>query len=208
MILELIPGALLIIFIYSYIVKDNVLFRFAESTFVGYAVAHIVVLVVQTLKGSVAEPLGAGNFIPLVAVILGVLLLTRISPRIRYLSRWPIALIVAASSALFARGLIDSDIIGQIIGTIGSGFQGSALDIFNRVVVVVGVVSALVYFVFTERRTRGSKSFAPTMRYLRTLGKYFLLIGFGVGYGLTFLTRMSLLFGRFVDILRAFGIIP
>jgi len=199
----LIPGAILTIMIFSYIIKDNLSFKFAESLFVGYTIAHQLVMTVDGLQSSVGGPLAKGNFVPIIGVLFGIVILTRLIPSLRYVSLWGIALVIGVSTALFTRGLLGSDIMGQITGTIGAGIVGTGQQIFDRIVMIIGVLTAMSYFIFTETTVGGR----PIFQYPRSIGKYFLLIGFGVGYGMTFLSRMALLFGRVVDLLRAIGIL-
>jgi membrane protein implicated in regulation of membrane protease activity len=60
--------------------------------------------------------------------------------------------------------------------------------------ILVGVVTVLVYFFFSIEH-KGPIQIAAR------IGIYFLMINFGAGFGYTVMARMSLLIGRFDDLI-------
>jgi hypothetical protein len=68
----------------------------------------------------------------------------------------------------------------------------------NTMILLIGVVSVLFYFFFSVEHT------GPGYVTART-GIYFLMIGFGAAFGYTVMSRMSLLIGRFRDLITYAG---
>jgi len=68
----------------------------------------------------------------------------------------------------------------------------------NTIILLIGVVSVLFYFFFSVEHT------GPGMVTART-GIYFLMIAFGAAFGYTVMSRMSLLIGRFRDLITFAG---
>ena len=84
----------LTLFVFSYLLGDNVLFRLAEHIFIGVAVGYAVVMAFHSVLGPklltpLVQFLGAGNWggVVLLAVplILGLLLLTKPFKRLSWL---------------------------------------------------------------------------------------------------------------------------
>jgi hypothetical protein len=71
---------------------------------------------------------------------------------------------------------------------------GVTLASLNTLLILVGVVSVLFYFFFSIEHTGSA-------RRLARVGIYFLMISFGAAFGYTVMARMSLLIGRFDELL-------
>jgi hypothetical protein len=64
----------------------------------------------------------------------------------------------------------------------------------NATLILVGVVTVLVYFFFSIEHRGPAKIAART-------GIYFLMVYFGAAFGYTVMARMSLVIGRFDDLI-------
>ena len=89
-------GFVLTIFILSYIWGDNFLFRIATHLFVGVAAGYVAVVVIQNvILPQMIWPLMDGDrnekIFAILVLILGVLMLTKISPRLNNLGNPAIA---------------------------------------------------------------------------------------------------------------------
>ena len=69
---------------------------------------------------------------------------------------------------------------------------------FNNLVILVGTVTGLLYFYF-------SKEHKGVFGNVTKVGIYFLMISFGASFGFAVMGRISLLIGRFVDLLKFSG---
>jgi hypothetical protein len=65
----------------------------------------------------------------------------------------------------------------------------TSLPLLNNLLVVIGVVSGLFYFYF-------SKAHKGVMGTISRIGIWILMVGFGAGFGLTVMGRVSLLVER------------
>lgn len=170
--------------IFSFLYKDNPLYRATEQILVGLSVGYLIVMTFQsTLIPRVVEPvqnLEAWGFVSAIWVLL---MWTRLSAKYNYISRWPLAIIVGAGAGLSIPAMLKARIITQLGATIRP-------DITIDVIIgAVGVISTLSYFYFTRPRT-------GLFRVASKLGTLYLMVFFGATFGYTIMSRLSLLIGR------------
>lgn len=191
------------LFIYTFLYKDNPFFKLAEHIFVGASVGYLLTITYHdVMRKKLYLPLVEhGKWSLLIAALLGLLLLARLIPQISWLSRIAFAFILGMSSGVAIPRFLSSFILQQIEGTLqpliaweagqGAGFTFAE---FNTLLILVGVVSVLFYFFFSVEHKGGR-------RYIARTGIYFLMVSFGAAFGYTVMARMSLLIGRFDDLL-------
>lgn len=147
--------ALLIIAWLSQLYKHNPFYRFTEYTFVGVAIGHGAVLAYKNVISTVYVPITTkGEFLLVIPLILGLLIWTRISSKHGWISRWPMAVIVATGTAIAVRGAIKTQIYDQIIGTLQLAVvKPNMLDTLNNFIIIVTVFCTISYFIyFKEQR--------------------------------------------------------
>lgn len=209
--IELWVGALLTLMIYSFLYKDNPFYKFAEHLFVGVSAAFAMVLafwntlmpnafaqVAPGLVGRVIPSAAQQAVDPLrwVPIAFGLLLLMRLVPRLSYLSRWAMALVIGYAAGANLTRYLQSDFMGQVHSSMipllvrdgGGGIDFGAS--FSNLVLVAGLLSALGYFFFSKEHTGW---FGKTSRF----GIWTLMVAFGAAFGYTVMARVSLLIGRF-----------
>jgi hypothetical protein len=200
-------AAIFTLSIFSFLYKDNPFYKFAESTVVGVSAAYWMVVgfwdvIVPNLIGKLTPSLVKAWAMPglnesadysyVLPLILGVMLLMRLSPKGAWISRWPLAFIIGTTAGIRLVGFIHADFLSQIRNTInpiwvldGSG----AFDLWaslKSLTLVVGVLSGLVYFFFSiEHRGFVGKT--------AKLGIWFLMVTFGAAFGYTVMGRIALL---------------
>lgn len=200
----------LTLFIFTFLYKDNPLFKLAEHLYVGISVGYTIVKVYDTvIIRLLYEPMvKQGDWSLLVPLGIGMLMLARYFPKITWLSRIAFAFIVGVGSGLAIPRIISSYILKQVEDTVrplvslaaegGPTFTYNLLDPasnLNALVLLIGVVSVLFYFFFSIEHT------GPVRMAART-GILFLMIAFGAAFGYTVMARMSLLIGRFTDLIE------
>ncbi len=190
----------LTLFMFSFLYKDNPFFRFGEHLYVGVSMGYTIVriyydVMVKSLYVPVAQE---GKWWFLIAALLGLLILTRFIPKISWLSRISFAVIVGFGSGVAIPRIISSNILQQVQGTLkpilNSGQSPFGMAQFNALLILVGVITVLIYFFFSIEHKGPIKVAAR-------IGIYFLMINFGAGFGYTVMARMSLLIGRFDDLI-------
>jgi hypothetical protein len=185
-------SALLTLFAFSFLYKDNPFFRFAESLFAGVSLGYYVGIVLnQTLVPNLFTPLAqnfGANWDLVGAGIVGVLLYMRYVPRIGWVSRYALAIYVAYYIGVEFTRRLHGEVLPQLSRTILPLWPISSTSLVS-LVFVIGVYSVLVYFFFSKEQN------AVTGRIAR-VGIWFLMISFGAGFGFTVMGRIALLIGR------------
>jgi hypothetical protein len=198
----------LTLFIFTFLYEDNPLFKLAEHLYVGISVGYTIVKTYDTvLVRLIYEPVTQGDLAPLFPLALGSLMLARYLPKIAWLSRIAFAFVVGVGSGLAIPRVVSSYILKQVEDTIRplvASTQGNVsfiwdpmlpLSNLNAIIVLIGVVSVLFYFFFSIEHTGPVRVAAQT-------GVIFLMIAFGAAFGYTVMARMSLLIGRFGDLIE------
>ena len=187
--------------LYSFLYKDNPLFKLAEHTYVGVVAAYEFAQVwYQNILSDIINPLLGRSSLPepiwsiLVPTILGMLLLTRLIGKGVWLSRLAFGLIVGLGAGLLIPRRISAYLIQQVEPTITAVFAPTGFD-FWSLFVLVGVVSVLVYFSF-------SLDHSGAVGGVSRVGIWFLMISFGAGFGYTVMARLSLLIGQLTFLLQ------
>ena len=194
---------LLMLAIYSYpLFKENPVYRFAEHTFIATALAIMIVTNIDSLmRGPLNSLITQGRIILLVPVILGFAMYFLLHPDYRWISRFPIAILVGSAMGLGLSSVIIPQILSQVISTITAPTIGESMAWFNFVYIAVGTICATLYFLLTYEHTGVLR---PTAR----IGRWFIMLGLGAYFGNTTLFRLSMLSGRAQYFLQVLKIIP
>ncbi len=190
-------SALCTLAIYSFLYRDNPVYRAAEQILVGLSVGYLVVITVRsTLIPRVWTPATDGNPWAFVAAALVLLMWTRLHPKAGWLSRLPLALVVGAGAGLSIPALLKARVTSQMAAVL------TPTPDFNTFVGALGVITTLAYFHFTRPRTGVFDGVAR-------VGTWYLMIFFGATFGFTIMSRISLLLGRSEFLLGTWlGILP
>ena len=190
-------AAFLTLCVFSFLYKDNPLYKFAEHVMVGLAGGYFICLVwYEILKPDIIIPL-ADNPVNIrwIPVILTLLLLSKITGKITWLSRIPLAFMIGVTSGVSIPLMIQTKVINQIHGNLSITFEGSIFNIFGQIILISGCISVLMYFFYSIKQT---KSYGK----ISNFGIYILMIGFGASFGYTVMARISLLIGRMIFLLK------
>ncbi len=212
-------AAFLTLAILSFLYKDNPYYKFAEHLFVGVSAAYwmcvgfwstfvgnFIPRISETLSGFFEVPFKEFNVFYLVPLILGIMLLMRLSSKAGWLARWPLAFIVGTTAGLNLIRYLRSDFISQVSNTfvpllvewkgVGPFFAGFSLSASGQFtlsltnwVIFIGTFCGLVYFFFSKEH-KGFYGGASR------LGIWVLMVTFGASFGYTVMGRVSLLVGR------------
>src|SRR5574339_855683 len=110
----------LTLFIFSFLYKDNPLFKLAEHLYVGVSVGYTIVktwdsVIVHLIYKPIVEQ---GQITLLIPVAIGFLMLTRYVPKAAWMSRYAFAFIVGMGAGLAIPRTISSFILKQIEDTV------------------------------------------------------------------------------------------
>jgi len=178
----------LTIAIFSFLYKDNPLYKFAEHLYVGVSAGFGVIYVwAFDLKPMLIDRFisqhGVERWILLVPAILGILMLTRWTEKFAYISRLPIAFTVGIGAGLGITGSVQGFLLPQMQATL------LPLTTVNNVILVIGVVTTILYFYF-------SHEFKGASNIILRVAIVFIMVSFGASFGYTVMARISLLIGR------------
>jgi len=160
-----IVGLLLTLAILLYLfIGDNALFRLVTYIFIGVVSGYITVLVLfNVLLPRLGSLLFSGDPVFMavagILILLGILLLFKLSPRLSRFGSLPMAILVGVGGAVTIGGAVCGTLSGQIGGTIElfNMRQGEGGNPLAGIYVLVGAVSTLAYFQFSTR----SRSVTP-----------------------------------------------
>jgi len=185
-------GALLTLFTFSFLYKDNPFYKFAEHLVVGVSAGYFVVLLIWTsLKPKLWDTV-VGNFshewFYILPAILGIMMWFRFSRKLSWVSRYPIAVYIGIGSGLAIPLNMQNYVNRQLSATmIPVGF-GSWPNFWN-IFIVAGVICGVIYFFFSKEHKGIFGGFAK-------VGIWVLMIGFGASFGFTVMARISLFVNR------------
>ncbi len=200
--------------IYSFLYKDNVVFKLAEHLYVGlsagygfcYAFFKIVWpdlllplgrVTVSSLGGTLSEPLSSHeNWWLLIPLIFSILILTRFFRRIDWLSKWSFAFIIGTTAGITIPFVTSAYLIKQIVPSlrpliiVENTLAQSIISSGNAILILIGIGAVLCYFFFSLEQKK-------TMKVISRIGIYYMMIAFGAAFGYTIMGRASLTIARF-----------
>jgi hypothetical protein len=212
-------GFVLTIMVLSYIIGDNVLFRLAIHIFIGAASGYAAVLILyNVLWFQVLVPIiqafatGNGNnllayiihVVP--AIILGIWMFTKVSPRLSRYGTPVLAFLTGVGAATVVAGAVRGTLFPQVgatanmlnIHTVPAGASNMVGWFINGVIIVIGTVTTVLYFQFGVKRLEEG---VPAQRsvileYLSTAGEGFIVVTLGVLFAGVYLAALSALINR------------
>ncbi len=185
-------AAFLTLCIFSFLYRDNILYRFAEHLFVGVSAGYLVALTWhnQIYPNLIVPLFIEGNLLYIIPLAFALCYFARFIPRFNHVIRLPIAFVLGWGSGVAIPAFFQRDILRQTQGTllVRNAFARWDSGLW-AVVILVGVISTLIYFFFSRERKGIIKPVAG-------LGVIFIMLGFGASFGYTVMARISLLIGR------------
>lgn len=185
--------------LFSFVYKENPAYRLFEHIYVGAAAGYTVVVNYGNIVDRCIKPLfngGAYNLI--VPLVLGLLLYTRFIKKIAYLSRWSIAFLLGIGVGVSTFGQIQSIFLAQVRAGMMTllVYNNNTLVLsrsINNLIMFLGTMSVILYFFFSVQQKGIIKQGSA-------LGRYVMMITFGVAFGNVVMGRISLLLGAIEDI--------
>ncbi len=173
-------GAMTIIF------RDNPLFHWVEAIVVGGLAGTFLVMGTLSLRDIAVVPLLQGGILYAVPIAIAALQFTTFSAKLRWLARYPVAIMGGVGVGLTLRALINTEIIAQIVPTVTDATIATS-NWFNNVsniYFIVAMTLTILYFMF------GYELKGPFKR-VNTFARILILIGLGAEAGGTFAVTMN-----------------
>lgn len=191
---EIIPF-LLTICIYTYLIKDNALFRLAEHLTVGATAGHIVLTGISYISNSGIDPLMKGRVSLIIPLIFGMCVFGVLKKEYSYIARYPTAILAGVGTGIGVSGVIKASLVDQVVSTITLPSSLGTFEIFNYVLGIIIVITTVSYFIFT-REHKG------VLGYSSIIGRCFILAGLGIGYVAFLQGRNTQLISRLIFIIE------
>jgi hypothetical protein len=193
-------GAYFTLSIFSFLYKDNPFYKLAEQIFVGLSAGYwLIYTIYNILVPNLFNLLFtdfAHNWLLLIPMLLGIMMLLRMIPKLQWLSRYPMAIMVGTTAAISMLLSFKSDFLSQIAATMINPFSfASWVDVVGSILLIIGTLCGVYFFYFSKKQ---EGVFAIPSK----VGIWFLMISFGASFGYTVMARISLLIGRLDFLLR------
>ena len=157
-------ASILTLFVFSFLYKDNPLYKFAEHLFVGVSAGYILVrswddILVPMLFQRIYIP-GMRDFtfeglMVVIPMALAIMMLLRLVPRAAWISRWPLAFMMGVTSGLYFIMFLQTNAIQQIRGTMVSFVvaEGDWWHILTHLLPVLFVIIAILVAMIVMRES-------------------------------------------------------
>jgi hypothetical protein len=176
---------------WSYLIKENAVYNFAEHLLVGMAVGRGIAYTIEVqLQPRIVDGIiGQGRWSLIIPAIIGCLIYFRFVRGYEWVSRICMAVWIGYGAGNFL-AFNPATYMPQIFD---SFFK---LDSIDNVIYFLVVISIVWYFIFTVRKDSGfGQQFSM-------IGRYALMIAFGSAYGSITMAYLSLIIGQLQIILR------
>ena len=193
--------------IFSFLWKENPIYRFFEHLFMGLSLGWGIVLTwtrnleprwFKPLFGLDVPPDGSYNYLNLfwiLALFVGVMWYFIFTRRLKWIARIVIGFFIGVGAGLGIQGFFRL-YLPQITASFKSLWPtrestGDTLRAArDNIVFLVTFYSSMVYFIFTFKRE------GPGLRNVATAGRWLMMIAFGAMFGSTVMARLSLFIER------------
>lgn len=220
--LDLITGLLSFVFtlfIFSYLIGDNPLFRIAVYIFVGVSSGYIASIAWwQVIWPRLINPLIFGSMLEkgfmLVPLIGAILIFMKILPRMAGMARFAMAFMVGVGAAVTIYGAVAGTLIPQVLGTINifdllaaSARNVSPIEsIFNGSVILAGTIFTLTYFHFGARpKADGSTQRIRLIELFAWVGRIFIGITLGTVFAGVYAAALTAFIERIISLINFIG---
>lgn len=177
--------------IFSFLYKDNPVYKFAEHIFAGLSAGYYVGLIwksviIQQLWDPITQ---RGEWWLVIPGLLGCLMFARFWSRWSWMSRIALAFVMGNTAGVFLVAQLHGNVLPQMQATMKLQQSGGSVNILLTAIILVGVISTLIYFYFSHEH-KGALGVTAKVGILS------IMIAFGAHFGYTVMARVSLLIGR------------
>jgi hypothetical protein len=180
----------LTLMVLSFLYKENPFFRLTEYIIVGLSSGYGFAAALRLFINQALNPIfidGSLEFI--VPLVLGALFYTQFTKKYSALYRLPLSLAIGYGLGVTIWSVMDAYFARQVIATMVPIFTGNLMVTIDNLVLVVGTILSLSYFILSREQKGGWGT-------VTRVGKYFVLITLGAVFGSTVLGRMQLIIQR------------
>lgn len=196
-------GFLLTVMIFSYLIKDNPLFRIALYIFIGVASGYAATAVWHyILVPKLVQPFMALDPLVIFPLILSFLVVTKLFPRV-FIGNFALAVLVGVGAAATIGGALIGTVIPQFgaaiegFSAISEGLEQFASGLFEGGIMLVGTITTLAAFHFSAGRTAdGTPKRHPILEGVAFLGRIFIAITLGALFAGVYMAALTAMIER------------
>jgi hypothetical protein len=167
---------------WSFLYKENPIFRFTEHLFVGMSSAYMFVSGIYYIKDYLQSTTILFWIWPM---ILGLMLYFFFSKNYFFLYRIPIAFIIGMGTAMTVRTVGHARLVKQMVQILTPIIvSGAPTATINNLLILIGTITSLLFFTFTRER-KGALALSGR------IGRVFIMVLFGANFGRVAMTRFA-----------------
>ena len=180
----------LTLIIFSYLLRDNLLYRLVIYTYIGITSAFVVITLLENVVAAYLAT--TGDTLLLAALVLVALLALRALPGFRAVGLLPLAFLIAVGAAAAVTGAATGTILPLVFNVVVP-----SADVVNSAVLFVGVITTLLYFQYgARRRADGTLHRTLLARGVGAIGEAFIVVMMGATYGAMIISSLSVFTGQ------------
>lgn len=209
--LGLMIATVLTLFVFSYLLGDNFLYRLAVAILAGGSVAYIgaialwnviVPLLLRVLQDRQVDPVGWSFAVA--GAVLGVLILFKGFPRLAWLGNFSMAYLIGVGAGVAIGGAALGTLFAQSRAVATS--QGAMLPILDPLIMLAVTLTVFISFTFVAGSRRGLGGlYTRVVQTLAGIGRLFLALTFGIVFASLYIASVSVLISRIQFIAEAIG---
>lgn len=203
-------GLVLMLFIYSYLIGDNPLYKIAVHILVGSSAAYAGVVVVNFILKPIynemrANPSGPNSLVWMIPFFFSLLILLQRLPSVAWLSQFAVAFMIGIGGAVALTGAVSGTLFPQVVLA-----NNEPLFVGQAVISALLTAVTLLSFQFTQRvRTTASGNQGFEVNQLRNgvtqLGRMILTVTFGFLFAAILTSSLLVLTDRVAYFLEGLG---
>ena len=161
--------------IFSILWKENPYYRAVQYLYVVQSAATFTLAGIAALSKNTFGPLLTGEYLLIIPLMLGSLVFLSYFESTQWIARFPLNFALGVGLALTIRGIIPTNIVGQIGGLLSyARIGGTPFETFTNIIQVGIAICVFSYFLFYFAHKW------TIVRYTAKIGRYAILFWFGV----------------------------
>jgi len=205
-------GLIMTLLVFSYLIGDNPLFRFAIYLFIGVSSGYAATavwhyLLIPRLFSRLDD---LNQLILVVPLILGISLLAKLSPRISWLGNFAMAVLVGVGAATAVGGALIGTLLPQAQAAIDvfdftapGGSPNIFVRLFEGTIMFLGTVLTLASFHFTASRAPdGTVKRNQIFEGIAWFGRLFIAITLGVLFAGVYMAALTAMIERLSSLIN------
>ena len=207
-------GLILTLMVFSYLIGDNPLFRFAVYLFVGVASGYAATVIVYNVlipRLSLFQTNDLNRLLlAIIPLLLGVSLLAKFSPRISWIGSFGMAVLVGVGAAAAIGGALIGTLVPQLNAAIDAfdfrsagGGTNAVFRLVEGTVMFFGTVLTLASFHFSASRAAdGAPGRNALLEGVAWVGRIFIAIALGVIFAGVYMAALTAMIERLSSVIN------